>query len=349
MHSEQERIERVRQQMRDQEKAKWANPVRDSELEGVWVAHVWTPLNGSPTEGEWIFAGFRRRRHKRKPQTMGRFFSKVRRQLGVEKSAPVMLMDLTTARERALNGDQCWRFRPPQRQAPKPKMAQRTVAIDKTKYRTRAKTKAFKLSKRETKFIALGKHSWDKRSPGYLYLGPLVAETKHLATLEARRLYRALYAEPLVIATSELSKPLRDAMARGRKVRAGVTRIQWPEVPPTFDDVLAKYWKKSGAERPIDAYTSARFHAAWEADGRPWLTVSWFVKRATEWATPPSLGDWPCFGKMQSAKSTTPRRVVKQKARIKNSPKKSCALQKKKLSVAQRLKRKLSSVLRRKR
>lgn len=280
---------RLRQQMREQEQRKFLNPDRDFELERVWAAHVWVPDNGVPDHGEWLFAGFRRRRNRRKPQTMNRFFGKVRRQLGIDKKAPVMLMDMTEATKRIRSADQSWRFKAPAFQQRKPTMAQRTPQpIGKTTKR-RAKQKAFKLSKRETKFIAIGRNPWD-RQPGYLYLGPLTSEQKRLAQFEAKRLF-AVYNELLVVSTSELSKPLHHAMATGKRVKAGATRIQWPEVPPTFEDMWPKFVRHLlkqfhgaiSADDPRFVDIEFAMRTEWEAQGQPWLSLGWFKRQIKPW------------------------------------------------------------------
>lgn len=282
-------IARFKDQQREQELRRFQHPNKDFELEKVWVAHVWAPENGRPEKGEWVFAGFRRKRNRRKPQTMGRFFAKVRRQLEVDKHAPMMLMDLSEARQRFNSRDQQWRTRPPQFQKRKPVMAQRTPEVDRTKRKTRAKVKAYKLSKRDTKFIALGRMGWNKelpngtthivwdRKPGHLYLGPLTADTLKDAKREAGRAF-GVYREILVIATNKLSKPLRSAMARGRKVRAGITRIMWPEVPPEFDAVFAKYLRKYPITGDENAF-GQKMRDLWHAQGSPWLTVAWLRKQ----------------------------------------------------------------------
>jgi len=291
-------------QMKEWNALKFRNPERDYDLEKTWVAHVWL-------DGEWKLAGFRRKRKRRKTQTMARFFAKVRRQLGLDKKAPVMLMDLSTAKKRFEQSDQSWRTRPPQFQKRKRRMEPRMPTFDDTKHKRRAKVKAFTLHKRDTKFIALGRMGWTKelpdgtklvvweKSPGHLYLGPLISETLSEAKREAYRMYGAVYREVLTIPTAKLSAPLRSAMARSRKVRAGVSRIQWPEVPPTFDEVWAKYGKRVLSVYP-DLSTAvveglqrdrARMEQQWYADGCPWLTVGW-LRKQLKLKTVPSKVVW---------------------------------------------------------
>lgn len=283
------RQKRLRVQMREAEQLRFADPDPvDFELTRVWAAHAWTELDGVP---QWVFAGFRRRRSKRKPQSMNKFFSKVRRQLGIDKRAPVMLMDLGNAQRAWKADDQSWRYKPPARQAPKPKMEQRTPKpIGKTTKR-RAKVRAYKLSKKHTKFVALGRNAWD-RAPHYLYLGPLSSTQKRQAQFEARRLF-PMWNEMLVLETSELSKPLRAAMASGKRVRAGSTRIQWPEVPPSFDGMLEKFIKRTNkrdmhgmisADDPRWQTVAIALHSEWVAQDKPWLSLGWFRKQINSWS-----------------------------------------------------------------
>jgi hypothetical protein len=144
------------------------------------------------------------------------------------------------------------------------------------KTKQRARVKALKLSKKDTKFIAIGRNTWDRKA-GYLYLGPLHAETTRDAKQEAKKTF-PVWQDMLVIPTKELSKSLRGSMARGRKVCAGVTRIVWPEVPPTFDDVLAKFRKKYPAVGDSEV---AALRQVWANAGEPWLSVVWMRKQNT--------------------------------------------------------------------
>jgi hypothetical protein len=321
---EQQRQKRFKQELREQELRRFAQPDRDMELSNVWVAHVWAPENGVPDKGEWVFAGFRRRRNRRKTQTMGRFFSKVRRQLGIDKKAPVMLMDLDMASRRIRGTDQAWRFRAPQFQAQKTVMAPRMPQVSKEKRKQRATEKAYKLSKHNTQYIALGRMGWNKaladgtivpvwdKKPGYLYLGPLQSATKSLAQREAKRLY-PVYKDLLIVSTDELSKPLRQAMASGKRVSAGITRIRWPEVPPTFDGMYAKYLKKYEFDNQDRVAHSekygARLRQRWMDEDQPWITVAWFRKSIRAMLTPSKViwknGAFHCTSCWSTAKRPT--------------------------------------------
>ena len=272
------REQRFKEQVRARELARFLNPDADAVLEKVWVAHVWVPEGDDPKVGEWKLAGFRRKRNRRKPQTMGRFFGKIRRQFGLDKKAPVLLMDLGRAKRQMEQADQSWRYRPPQFQTRKPKMAQRAPVVDRRKRKTRAKVRAPLLNKRATQYIAIGRNTWD-RKPGYLYLGPLKATAKRQAQQEAKRTF-SIWQEIIIIPVSDLSKSLRGQMMRSKKVRAGVTRIAWPEVPPSFDDMLAKYFRKQRIDKEEDRQMiGAQLRAEWTAQGEPWLSVGWL--RAT--------------------------------------------------------------------
>lgn len=284
---------RYHQRIADESRAlaakKYANPDRDYTLEDVWVAYVWTPITKeNPAIGEWLLAGFRRKRNLRRAQTMGRFFAKIRRRLGVEKKSPVMLLDLATAVRRIHGVDQSWRVRPPQFQKRKPKIPiVKPPLLTKRGPKIRAKVKAIRFNK-TTKFIALGRNIWD-RKPGHLYLGPLLSDRKRSAQFEAKRLF-PVYADLVVIAVPELSKVLRAALLRNTKVRAGATRIRWPEVPPTFGYAYGKYLDK--IKIPDEAQVAhvvefgERLHQRWTDDGRPWLTIGWFRKVMKSLVTP---------------------------------------------------------------
>ena len=297
---EAEYYRRLKEQQFQDERRKFSNQERDLDLERVWVAHVWTEADPTlerhiwGSTGEWLLAGFRRKRSLRKEQTMNRFFSKVRRKLGIDKKAPVLVVDLGTAVRRAHGHDQSWRYRAPQFQRRKVHMENITPKIDRTKRKTRAKQRAHIFNPKVTKYVALGRHSWNKRKRGYLYLGPLRSDAKRSAQFEAKRLF-PIYDDLLVVATHEMSKPLRAAMARNRRVRAGVTRLAWPEVPPTFDHMWDKFVKRLVTQEFHDAIevddpglleTKEVLQQMWEAQKQPWLTMAWFRKQIKPWIDP---------------------------------------------------------------
>jgi hypothetical protein len=292
---EAEYYRRLEAQKLAQERKRFANTERDVDLERVWVAYVWVTAEDDPTLGKWMLGGFRRRRNLRRVQTMGRFFAKVRRKLGVDKKSQVMVVDLGTALRRATGADQTWQFRAPQYQERKSvvKVKQYTPAVVRVKHKkTRARQKAFIFNPKTTKYIALGRNIMDKRKPGYLYLGPLTSQQKRQAQFEAKRVFR-IWSDLLVVATSELSKPLRAALARNRRVRAGVTRILWPEVPPSFDMMWDKYVRRLMKHEFHDAIAAddpglldakAELHALWEQQKCPWLTLKWFQRQIDSWS-----------------------------------------------------------------
>jgi len=293
-HDEIARIKRLTQQQRENEKAKFIDIDRDKELEGVWVAHVWVPSDPKVIEkGEWVFAGFRRRRHRRKPQTMNQFFSKIRRKLGLDKRAPVLLTDLQSAARLVRGKDQAWRTRPPQFQkrigsnkkmvvAPGPKPLGTTTKRSAEKY-------AYKFDKRKTAFVCLGKNAWD-RKPGYLYLGPLAAVFRSDAVREADRLFRS-HTELLIIPADLLSVPLRNQMHSSKRIRAGVSRIEWPEPIPEFDPLWAKLVKsKKADELESDQYYIIK--TVWFDADCPWLSLGW-LRKAIKKHTP-SIGVMVC-------------------------------------------------------
>jgi hypothetical protein len=315
LQREREQQKRIKQQLKEQERQRFATPGKDYDLESVWVAHIWAPESVDPTIGEWIFVGFRRRRrYRRKPQTMNRFFSKVRRQLGIDKKSPTMLMDLNEATRRFKQSDQSWRTRPPQFQQRRKKMAQRTPALWTThKFKQRAPVKAMKLHRKETRFIAIARHTWD-RAPGYLYCGPLASTTRWEAVREAEKIHGPLYVNGLlVIATKDLSKSLCHAMHRGKKIRAGVSRIIWPEVPPTFSTMWEKARRKFAMSDDTDLGLMLRAWTEWIIQGRPWLTISWFRKQFKKLL--PLTGDTaPCQSNRKHAAKIRAARIVTRKS-----------------------------------
>lgn len=266
--------QRFAEQQRAYAVRKFANHDRDYTLEDVWVAFAWiTPNKAEPSVGQWFLAGFRRKRHLRRVQTMGRFFAKIRRRLGVDKKTPVMLLDLKTAQRRMHSAEQSWRTRPPQFQSRKPKLmlSKKPALLTKRTPKVRAPLRA-KVFSKTTKFVVLGRRP-KERKLGYLFLGPLQSTQKRLATFEAKRLF-PVYTDRLIIGADSLSKPLRDAMLRNKKVRAGVTRILWPEVPPTFEEV----WDKLAQAGKVSAHRE-EIYQQWTDDGMPWLTRAWIIKQ----------------------------------------------------------------------
>lgn len=291
---ERRRQKRFKQEVRELELRKYWNPERDLELAETWVIYIWVPTDDDRSEGKWRLAGFRRKRRLRKRQTMNGFFAKIRRKLELDKKTYVMVRDLDEASRRLREADQSWQTRPPRFYQLKPK--EKIIRTPKPKRpkveRRRATVKAYLFNKKTTKYVALGRFSWS-RSSKYLYLGPLTSTTKRQAQFEARRMF-PVYDQLLVIAASELSTPLRAAMARSRKVRAGVSRIVWPEVPPTFEAMWLKFAKRLIKQelhdvtlddpRMIDVELALR--AEWDYEENPWLTLSWFRKQVNQWRTP---------------------------------------------------------------
>lgn len=281
---ERARLARLKSQMRDRELRKFANPDRCADFAKTWVVYVWAAVDpDSPIAGEWMYAGVRRKRNRRKLQSMNQFFAKVRRQFELHCKAPVMLMDLNHAANVAGQSDQSWRARPPQFQVRKVKMPQCMPEIDRTRYRTRAKVQAYKMSKAKTKFIAIGRNAWE-RTNGYLYLGPLDAQDKSHANHEAKRKF-PLYNDLLILPVESLSVTLYGAIIRGRRVRAGCTRFEWPEVPPTFSGMWAKFVRRLAAHDYIPTCDERLtiIHDAlmseWAAQNFPRLSVGWFRKQ----------------------------------------------------------------------
>lgn len=299
-HEEIARLKRLKKQMREVEQRKFDNPDAEPELEWIWVAHVWIPVNPKDmSKGEWVFAGFRRRRNRRKPQSMNGFFSKVRRKFGIHKSSPVVMRDLQSVARLVRGKDQSWRTRPPQFQVRKAKPVQRTPEPIGETTKRRAPKRAYKLDKRSTKFIALGRNQWD-RADGYLYCGPLDAEFRSDAIREAKRTFRA-HKEILVIKVSDLSKPLRNQMHSSKRVRAGVSRVIWPEPVPEFDPLWAKL-VKSGKAAPRDSDQYFDVKEYWRGEGCPWLSLGWLRKQIKKLT--PSSGDASCSTSKDSASSS---------------------------------------------
>ena len=289
---ERQRQKRFKQEVREQELRKYWNPERDLWLARVWVIYIWIPSD-VPGEGKWKLAGFRRKRQLRKRQTMNGFFAKIRRKLEVDKKVFVLVRDLDEASRRLRETDQSWQTTPPQyyqRKLRKKKIKAPVIPKRVKPPRRRATVKAYLFNKKTTKYVALGRFSWS-RSPRYLYLGPLISKTRREARREAARI-GACYNDLLVIEASELSKPLRAAMARSKRVRAGITRLVWPEVPPDFDHMWRKFATRlikqelHGAvtlddPRMIDVELALR--AEWDYEENPWLTLSWFRKQIKPW------------------------------------------------------------------
>lgn len=285
---ERRRQQRFKQEVHEQELRRYANPERDPELAKVWVVYQWVPSDAD--EGEWLLTGFRRKRSLRKHQTMARFFSKIRRKLNIDKKSFVLLRDLDEASRRLKEYDQSWRTRPPQFHQRKSKTIARAPAKKKQvkKKPRRVTTRALMFNKK-TKYVALGRSEWS-REPGYLYLGPLASTAKRQAQFEARRIF-TVYTDLLVLEVGELSEPLRASMARNKRVRAGVTRIAWPEVPPTFDEAWRKFATRlirkelttTTLDDPRMIDVELALHSEWEAQGHPWLTLSWFRKQILPW------------------------------------------------------------------
>lgn len=316
---EEERIKRVRAQMKEQERARLMNPNADSTLEKFWVVHVWAPYRDTFTHGEWLFAGFRPRKHRRKPQTMGKFFAKVRRKLGLDKNLHVMMMDLAMMRARVHEKDQSWRHRPPQYQAPKTKIEPREATPYATeRFKQKATVRAPRFQKKLTKFIAIGRNSWD-RTEGYLFLGPIDADTLSLAQKEVARKF-PVYNDLILIKTSDLSVSLRNMMHSGKRIRAGVTRLSWPERPPLLEDVWAKLGKrmtKQGAALDsVGSYIYNAVHTYWLSQERPWITIGWLRKaiaKLTPKSIPLSSGDAPCDAPSEKAK---PKKKVLKREKV---------------------------------
>jgi hypothetical protein len=101
-----------------------------------------------------------------------------------------------------------------------------------------------------------------------------------------------IYNELIVAGIDEISEPLRDAMARSKRVRAGVTRITWPEVPPEYDQVWSLFIKKERKYRPdgwvnMDEQQLAGIgedlRAEWNEQRCPWITLKWFRAQTKYW------------------------------------------------------------------
>lgn len=296
------RIKRLQLQQRERERRKFAGPhVRTrftADFEKLWTAFVWVPNDPADVAiGEWVFAGVRRHRNRRKIQTMNKFFAKIRRQFGIDKKSPVKVTDFESVLKLIRDKDQSWRTHPPQFQQRKAKAIQITPRpVGKTTKR-RAPRKAKHFDRKRATFIALGKNSWD-RKPGYLFCGPLEAVFRSDAVREAERLFRASN-EIIVVKVSDLSKSLRNQMHSGKRVKAGVTRVIWPEPVPEFDPLWAKLVKSGKA----DAAQSDQYnllHAHWIKVGSPWLSLGW-LRKAIKKLTP-STGDTQCAKKKGKAK-----------------------------------------------
>lgn len=331
-HDEIARIKRLTKQMREREERKFRNPDAEPELEWIWVAHVWVPTDPADMSvGEWVFAGFRRRRNRRKPQSMNGFFAKVRRKFGISKQSPVVMRDLQSATRLVRGKDQAWRTRPPQFQKRKVVPVQKKIVLAGKPTKRRAPKKAYLMNQRSTKFIALGRNPWD-RDPGYMYCGPLEAKFRSDGVREADRIF-TMYKDILVVKVADLSKPLRNRMHSAKRVRAGVTRIIWPEPIPEFNPLWAKLVKHGKAEA-VDSEQHQAVHKMWTDAGNPWLTLGW-LRKAIKKLTP-STGDKAC-GKIKRKKNAKGASAAR--ATSKRSPKKSCVPQKRNVRVVTRRRR----------
>jgi hypothetical protein len=297
-HNEIARIKRLQKQMREREERKFRNPDAEPELEWIWVAHVWVPNNPKDvSKGEWVFAGFRRHRNRRKPQSMNGFFAKVRRKFGIDKKSPVVMRDLQSVVRLVRGKDQSWRTRPPQFQERRVTPVQPKVVLGGKATKRRAPKKAYLMDRRTTKFIALGRNSWD-RDPKYMYCGPLTADYRSDAVREAERIFK-MYNDIIVVKVADLSKPLRNRMHSAKRIKAGVTRLQWPEPIPEFDPLWSKLVKHKKAE-PIDSDQYYNVKKIWLDADCPWLSLGWMRKQIK--TLTPSTGDQPCEPTKRKAK-----------------------------------------------
>jgi hypothetical protein len=201
----------------------------DPELNKVWVAYTW-----SDEAQSWLLAGFRRRKAKRIPRSMNRFFATMRRRLGIAKDTPTKVLPLGEALRRA-HGDPAWLQEPPERHAftyrprklPKESIVLPTV-LSRKQPKRRVRDRAPKFHKKETRFVALGRRRFSERQPGFLYLGPLTETYYSNAVREAEKFFGVIW-EVTVIRTADMSKRLRHQIQRGKKVVPGRTRLRWPE------------------------------------------------------------------------------------------------------------------------
>lgn len=234
---EEARLRKIREQMREQDAKRFANPERERDLERVWVVYQWMEKRKV-----WWLAGFRRRRKRRKQQTMNRFFAKVRRRLGIDKGVPIKLVDLQTAALTVRRG-RVWRellhYTPPHRQTaykPLEPIPQAPIIFaPKAKPTKLRKDSTIRYHKTDTKFIALGRRQTD-RTEGYHYLGPLHATDVHVAMAEARDRY-PLFNQIRIVGFTQLSTALQRAVKRGGKIFN--KRILWPE-PVGLDEILTR-------------------------------------------------------------------------------------------------------------
>ncbi len=230
------RQRRLRDEMKEQDARKYRDPQPvDPDLTKVWVVYEWR-------NAQWILAGFLRRRKRRKTRTMNRFFASVRRKLQISKHAEVKMLDLDAAqriaRGQAVAAAEWTRSGPVHVVSTRPAepVVQAIKKVKRAKVTHYRKSVATVFHKRETEFVALGRNPWD-RDPTYMYLGPLAADTERGAQREAERTF-GVYKTLLVLPITALSKRLRQAMHKARKVRPGTTRLLWPE-PIVQKDVLA--------------------------------------------------------------------------------------------------------------
>lgn len=223
---------------------------RQRELERVWVVYAWQDW-ATTRQGRrvltlhleyprWVLCGFMRRRSRRKPQTVGRLFARVRRRLGIDRKTEVKLVDLSTA-QKAVRRGTLWRgmllFTPPHRQhayKPEAPIAQaKIVKPPKARHTVLRKDRSPRFHGKTTMFIALGRNTWD-RVDGYYYLGPLTATSPEDARREASE-RAAIYNMIEIVPVSALSKRMRNAVKRGTRLFG--QRVLWPE-PMAIESLL---------------------------------------------------------------------------------------------------------------
>lgn len=260
MERERQALENLRALMREQDAAKLRTPDRNKELERVWCVYGWQDWAeyrdprgrmrvvelGTP---RWVFYGFMRRRSRRKPQTFGRFFARVRRRLGIDKHTEVKLVDLNTA-SLTIRRSAAWRdillFTPPHRQHAYQPLAvieqPKIVPAPKARKTVYRKDRSVHFDRKQTKYIALGSMAGDRR-PGATYLGPMASQTGPGAMTEARDRY-PVHRDMQIVPVAALSKRLYNMVRKGTKIWK--VRVLWPE--PIGLDVLLSWSPTALAE-----------------------------------------------------------------------------------------------------
>lgn len=202
--------DKLRAEMRAQDRKRHAHPDRDPELAQVSVVYVWH-------DDAWQMVNF-----VRTPKTITpKILRRIRRRSGVTKHFAIMLRELWLVER---DGDPTT---PPQRFAT---TRPTEIAPDLPLPRQVPSPKARRVTRDrsthldpETVYVAFGLLRDKRANKPPLYLGPLQERTYGFAKREAQRQFGALY-DVRIAALKELPKGLRKRLRNGR-ILPGITYI----------------------------------------------------------------------------------------------------------------------------